>query len=57
VEPPSDNVLFLGLIVLIRTVLSFFLEIEIDGPAPWRRASMCGADCPGTFEMGPTVAG
>jgi hypothetical protein len=27
----------LGLIVLIRTFLSFSLEIEIDGVVPWRR--------------------
>ncbi len=30
-------VLVLGLIVLIRTFLSFSLEIEIEGVAPWRR--------------------
>jgi len=29
----------LGLIVLIRTFLSFSVEIEIDGMAPWRRRS------------------
>jgi hypothetical protein len=28
----------LGLIVLIRTLLSFSLEVEIDGTWPWRRA-------------------
>jgi uncharacterized membrane protein len=38
VEPTIENVVILGLIVLIRTVLSFSLEIEIDGVAPWRRA-------------------
>jgi hypothetical protein len=27
----------LGLIVLIRTFLSFSLEIEIEGVVPWRR--------------------
>jgi hypothetical protein len=32
-----ENVLVLGLIVLIRTFLSFSLEIEIDGVVPWRR--------------------
>jgi hypothetical protein len=29
--------------VLIRTFLSFSLEIEIDGVAPWRRALASGA--------------
>lgn len=28
----------LGLIVLVRVVLSFSLDIEVDGIAPWRRA-------------------
>jgi uncharacterized membrane protein len=42
VEPTLDNVVILGLIVLIRTMLSFSLEIEIEGVAPWRRADMTG---------------
>ena len=33
-----ENVVILGVIVLIRTLLSFSLEIEIEGVAPWRRA-------------------
>jgi uncharacterized membrane protein len=43
VAPTLDNVLVLGLIVVIRTFLSFSLEIEIEGVAPWRRALMSGA--------------
>ena len=43
VAPPLDNVLVLGLIVVIRTVLSFSLETEIEGVAPWRRALISGA--------------
>jgi|SRR3954468_2477410 uncharacterized membrane protein len=43
VEPTMDSVLVLGLIVLIRTVLSFSLETEIEGVAPWRRAATTGA--------------
>ncbi len=43
VAPTLDNVLVLGLIVLIRTFLSFSLEIEIDGVLPWRRALASGA--------------
>ena len=38
VSPALDSVLVLGLIVVIRTVLSFSLETEIEGVAPWRRA-------------------
>lgn len=37
VEPTINNVLGLGLIVLIRTFLSFSLEVELDGVWPWRR--------------------
>jgi uncharacterized membrane protein len=43
VAPSVDNVLGLGLIVLIRTFLSFSLEIEINGVPPWRRALSSGA--------------
>ena len=43
VAPTLDNVLVLGLIVVIRTFLSFSLETEIEGVAPWRRAAIGGA--------------
>ena len=43
VAPTLDNVLVLRLIVLIRTVLSFSLETEIEGVVPWKRAQMSGA--------------
>ena len=43
VAPSLNNVLVLGLIVVIRTFLSFSLETEIEGVAPWRRARMGGA--------------
>jgi uncharacterized membrane protein len=43
VAPTLENVAILGLIVLIRTFLSFSLEIEIEGVAPWRRAAASGA--------------
>ncbi len=42
VAPTLDNVLVLGIIVLIRTFLSFSLEIEIDGVPPWRKALVSG---------------
>ena len=37
VDPTLQNVAGLGLIVLIRTFLSFSLEVEMDGVWPWRR--------------------
>ena len=43
VSPTLKSVTVLGVIVLIRTVLSFSLETEIEGVAPWRRAAMSGA--------------
>ena len=42
VAPTLENVLVLGLIVAIRTVLSFSLETEIEGVVPWRRAQLTG---------------
>ncbi len=38
VDATLESVSVLGLIVLIRTFLSFSLEIEIEGVPPWRRA-------------------
>jgi uncharacterized membrane protein len=38
VQPSLQNVAVLGLIVLIRTFLSFSLGVEIDGRWPWQRA-------------------
>lgn len=43
VAPTLTNVGVLGLIVLIRTFLSFSLETEIEGVPPWRRAMSSGA--------------
>jgi uncharacterized membrane protein len=37
-KPSLEDALILGLIVLIRTVLSMSIQIEIDGVLPWRRA-------------------
>ena len=39
VSATLQNISVLGLIVLIRTFLSFSLETEIEGVFPWRRAS------------------
>jgi uncharacterized membrane protein len=43
VTPTLESVGVLGIIVLIRTLLSFSLEVEIEGVAPWRRAVTSGA--------------
>jgi uncharacterized membrane protein len=38
VSPTLQNVFVLGLIVLVRTFLSFTMQVEIEGDWPWRRA-------------------
>jgi uncharacterized membrane protein len=38
VTPSIQNVAILGLIVIIRTFLSFSLEVEIEGRCPWQRS-------------------
>jgi uncharacterized membrane protein len=38
VEATVESALTLGLVVLVRTFLSFSLEIELEGVVPWRRA-------------------
>jgi uncharacterized membrane protein len=50
VDQTWENVLSLGLIVLIRTFLSFSLEVEMDGVWPWKRGLARGR---GGAEAGP----
>ena len=38
-DPTLQSALTLALIVLVRTFLSFSLEIELDGRVPWRKAT------------------
>ncbi len=40
IESTTESAVTLGIIVLVRTFLSFSLEIELDGVAPWRRAAL-----------------
>lgn len=40
VAPTMQNVIVLALIVLIRTVLSLALQLEVDGRLPWQKASV-----------------
>ncbi len=48
VDPSLESVGVLGLIVLIRIVLSFSLEVEIDGAWPWNRwRTQPGTSAPG----------
>ncbi|WP_072687996.1 DUF1622 domain-containing protein [Rhodococcus marinonascens] len=40
--PSLTDAAVLGVIVLIRTVLSLSIEIEIEGVAPWKKALVTG---------------
>jgi uncharacterized membrane protein len=46
IEPSLESIAVLGGIVLIRTFLSFSLEIEIEGRWPWDRAKSDGIPRP-----------
>ena len=37
-KPSLEDAVILGVIVLIRTILSMSIQIEIEGMLPWRRA-------------------
>jgi uncharacterized membrane protein len=38
IEPTRESVIVLAIIVLVRTVLSLSIDVEIDGRWPWRAA-------------------
>ena len=39
-DPTMDNVLVLGVIVLIRTFLSLSLQVELEGRWPWQKQAI-----------------
>ena len=42
VDRSLESVITLGILVLVRVLLSFSLDIEIDGMLPWRREAESG---------------
>jgi uncharacterized membrane protein len=40
IDSTIESAVTLGIIVLVRTFLSFSLEIELDGVVPWRRRAV-----------------
>ena len=38
-EPTRESVIVLGLLVVVRTFLSWSLSVEIEGRWPWRRSA------------------
>ena len=47
VEPTLESVAVLAAVVVIRIVLSFSIEVEIDGVWPWRRNESPADDADG----------
>lgn len=44
VEPTIGNVGVLGVIVVVRTLLVFALDVEMDGVLPWRKRALGATD-------------
>ena len=42
VEPTLESAATLGVIVIVRILLSFAIDVEVDGVAPWRKAERRG---------------
>jgi uncharacterized membrane protein len=40
VSPTLESALTLGIIVIVRIALSFAIDVEVDGVAPWRKADL-----------------
>jgi uncharacterized membrane protein len=56
VTPTLDSVAVLGLIVLIRTFLSWSLEVEIAGRWPWQKARFGTVDDDAADASAPAAA-
>ncbi len=39
-DPTLESAITLGIVVLVRTFLSFSIEIELEGVVPWRRRAV-----------------
>ena len=48
IEPTFDSVVVLAIIVLVRTVLSLSIDVEIDGRWPWEAARQGAAEVAST---------
>ena len=46
VSPTVSSALTLGLIVVVRIALSFAIDVEVEGVAPWRKAEREAAGPP-----------
>ena len=51
IDPTFMSVGVLGLLVLVRTFLSWALEVEINGEWPWQRTRLHKGESPGSDEL------
>lgn len=51
VDPTIATVGVLGLIVLVRTFLSWSIDVEINGEWPWQRSRFHKGEAPGPEEL------
>ena len=51
IDPTFTTVAVLGLIVLVRTFLSWSLDVEINGEWPWQRSRLHRGEQPGANEL------
>jgi len=51
IDPTFASVGVLGLIVLVRTFLSWSLDVEINGEWPWQRTRLHKGELPGSDEL------
>ncbi len=51
IDPTFTSVGVLGLLVLVRTFLSWALEVEINGEWPWQRTRLHKGEQPGPEEL------
>ena len=48
IDSTIESAITLGVIVLVRTFLSFSLEIELDGVVPWHRRAVEASEAAGS---------
>ena len=56
IDSTIESAITLGVIVLVRTFLSFSLEIELDGVVPWRRRAVEASEAAGPGRGRPDAA-
>ena len=52
IDPTLESAITLGVVVLVRTFLSFSIEIELEGVVPWRRSAARSETTEATVDAG-----